>query len=128
MLITDPKGLYTINVDPVRKIVFETPVGSWTKEDYSEFHNTYVEKVKPTLGNSPWCLCTDVRKYKLSDIADEISRHADWMNENNLQYAAVIVDSAIVKMQINRAGGNKVVQQAFMTEKEADDWLKSKGF
>ncbi len=128
MLITDPKGLYTINVDPVRKIVFETPIGSWTKEDYNEFHEMYVEKIKPALGNSPWCLCTDLRKYKLSNIADEISRHAEWMKENKLQYAATIVDSAIVKMQMNRAGGDTITQQAFLTEKEADDWLKSKGF
>jgi hypothetical protein len=54
--------------------------------------------------------------------------HVEWMNKNKVTTIAVIVDSAIVKMQMNRAGGGKFDQQAFTDEKEDDAWLKSKGF
>lgn len=41
---------------------------------------------------------------------------------------AFIVESAIVKMQMNNAGAGTFQQQAFTDEKEAYEWLKSKGF
>lgn len=128
MLITHPKELYTIKYDSARKVVFEAPVGLWTKEDYAEYHSQFVNKIGPTIGKQPWAICTDLRKYKLSDLGDVINQHTEWLNENNVQYSALIVDSAIVKMQINRAVGGKIPQLAFMNEQEADNWLKTKGF
>ncbi len=128
MLITHPNGLYTINYDPARKVAYDVPVGLWTKEDYSEYHNQYVNKIQPAVGNQPWAVCTDLRKYKISDLADVMAQHVQWLADNNVKYSALIVDSAIVKMQTNRAVGSKIPQQAFLNEKEADEWLKSKGF
>lgn len=128
MLITEPNGKYTIKYDSTRKVVLEAPVGLWTKEDYAEYHSQFVNKIGPAVGKQDWAICTDLRKYKLSDLGDVISKHAEWMYQNNLKFIALIVDSAIVKMQINRAVAGKVPQQAFLDEKEAEDWLKSKGF
>lgn len=128
MLISNPKGLYTIKYDEARKVVFEAPVGLWTKEDYSEYHSQFENKLGPALGGKPWAICSDLRKYKISDLGDVMAKHTEWLGNNNLQYGAIIVDSAIVKMQINRAISSKFPQQAFLDEKEADEWLKSKGF
>jgi hypothetical protein len=128
MLITHPKGLYTIKYDSTRKIVYEAPVGLWTKEDYAEYHSQFENKIGPALGGQPWAICTDLRKYKISDLGDVIAKHTEWMQNNKLQYIALIVDSAIVKMQINRAVAGKVPQQAFLNEEEAETWLKSKGY
>lgn len=128
MLISNPKGLYTINYDPVRKLVKEAPIGLWTKEDYAEYHSQFENKIGPAVGNQPWAICSDLRKYKVSDLGDIMAKHTDWLADNNVQFGAVIVDSAIVKMQINRAISSKFTQQAFLTEEEAEEWLKSKGF
>ncbi len=128
MKITHPKCLYTINYDADKKIVFEEPVGLWTKEDYAEYHSQFENKIGPAVGNQSWAMVSDLRKYKMSDLGDVMAKHTEWLANNNLQVAAVIVDSAIVKMQINRAISTKFPQQAFLSEEEALTWLKSKGF
>lgn len=128
MLITNSKGLYTIKFDSTKNVAYEVPVGVWTKEDYIEYHSQFENKLGPALGNKPWAMISDLRKYKVSDLGDVMAKHGDWMANNNLQYSAVIVDSAIVKMQINRAMGSKFVQKAFLTEEEAVEFLKSNGF
>lgn len=128
MLINNPKGLYTINFDDKRKVVYEAPVGLWTKEEYAEYHSQFENKIGPATGNQSWAICSDLRKYKISDLGDIMGKHIEWLIENNCKYSALIVDSAIVKMQINRAVGGKLPQQAFLDDKEADEWLKSKGF
>lgn len=128
MLINNPKGLYTIKFDTGRKVVYEAPVGLWTKEEYVEYHGQFESKIGPATAGKPWSICSDLRKYKISDLGDIMAKHIEWMSANNCQFSALIVDSAIVKMQINRAVGGKIVQQAFLDDKEADEWLKSKGF
>lgn len=128
MMITHPKGLYSINYDADKRVVYEAPVGLWTKEDYEEYHSQFVDKIGPALSKQPWVIVSDLRKYKMSDLGDVMAKHTEWLAENNLQYGAVIVDSAIVKMQINRAISSKFLQQAFLNEDEAMAWLKTKGF
>lgn len=128
MEIKDSKGLYTLKFDSARKVLFEAPVGLWTRDEYVEYHSQFENKIGPAAAKQPWSICSDLRKYKMSDLGDVMAKHMDWLASNNVQYSAVIVDSAIVKMQVNRASGSKVQQQAFLTEEEASDWLKSKGF
>lgn len=128
MLITNPNGLYTIEYDSTRKVVFEAPVGLWKKEDYAEYHDQFVNKIGPAIGKQPWAICSDLRKYKISDLGDVMAKHVEWLAENNVQYSAMVVDSAIVKMQINRAVGSQIPQQAFLSVEEAKEWLQSKGF
>lgn len=128
MTITHPKGLYTIKVDTARKIVHEAPVGLWTKEEYQEYHQQYEQKVAPLITKEPWAILCDMTKYKMSDLGDVLAKHADWLANNNCKMTAMVVDSAIVKMQINRAVSGKIAQQAFTSVDEADAWLKTKGF
>lgn len=128
MIINDEKGLYKINFDEKRKIAYETPVGLWTVEDYKKYHNDYVTKVGPILGGKSWAKCVDVRQYKTSDIGEEMAKHVDWMMKNGATHTAIIVESAIVKMQINKAAAGSFNQQAFTDEVEANEWLKSEGF
>ncbi len=127
MEVKGPRDLYTIKFDGTRKIAYEVPVGLWTKEDYQTYHNDYVSKVGP-LTNGKWAKCVDLRKYKPSDITDEINKHSQWMANTGCNTVAFIVESAITKMQMNRAGAGGFQQQAFTEETEADAWLKSKGF
>jgi|BioPla2DNA2_1021312.scaffolds.fasta_scaffold63385_2 hypothetical protein len=127
MEIKGPRGLYTIRYDAVRKICYEVPVGLWTKEDYQIYHNDYVSKIGPLL-NGKWAKIVDLRQYKTSDITEEINKHSKWMMSTGCNTLAFIVESAIVKMQMNNAGAGTFQQQAFTDEKEAYEWLKSKGF
>lgn len=128
MFISHPRGLYTIMVDTTRRIVYEAPLGVWSKEDYMEYHSLYLNVIVPTLGNGAWSICTDLRKYRMSDLDDIMKLHIDWLSENNVKYGAIIVDSAMVKIQIDKAISSKIMQQAFLEEAEADAWLKSIGF
>ncbi len=128
MFISHPRGLYTIMVDTSRRIVYEAPVGVWTKEDYREYHNLYINVIVPTLGEGGWSLCTDLRKYRMSDVDEDVNNHIEWLREKNVQYSGMIVDSAIIKMQMDKIMKTRIPQQTFLDEAEADMWLKSNGY
>lgn len=128
MILIHPKGLYSINYYIDKKMVYEVPIGIWTRSDYEEYHNQFIHNIGPTISKEPWVLVTDLRKYKLSDLTDVMSDHTDWLAKNNLKYAAIVLDTPIIKMQINRAVSTKFPQQAFFGEEEAVAWLKTKGF
>lgn len=128
MQISCPQGKYTIKYDSARRVSYETPIGFWTKEDYQRYHNDYVSQIGPLVKGKTWAKYVDLRNYKPSDISDEINKHAEWMNKSGCNTTAIMVASAIVKMQMNRAGSGHVQQQAFTDENEADAWLKSQGF
>lgn len=128
MNIKDLKGKYTLEVDASRSICYEVPMGLWDKDDYERYHNDYVTKVAAQFGGKKWAICTDLRNYKTSNISDAMNAHAEWAANNGLSCAAFIVDSAIVKMQMNRATSGKLTQQAFTDINEAKEWLKSQGF
>ncbi len=128
MQIKDSKGLYVIDFDVNKRIAFERNIGLWSKEDYLRYHNEYVTKITPLLAGKPWAKLVDITEYKTSDIADVMAKHADWMLKNNAKYAAIIVSSAIAKMQLNMVVSGKFEQKAFDTQAEAMEWLSSKGF
>lgn len=128
MLLRSLKGIYTINYDEDKRIVFEESIGHWRREDYEEYHKQFVNLIGPAIGNQPWALVSDLRKYEMSDLDDIMIKHTEWLALNNLQYAAAIVDSTYVKMQINKAIFIKFPQQIFSNEEEAMAWLKLKGF
>lgn len=129
MLIKDSQGKYTIEVDKARKIVKETPMGLWKKEDVDRFHNDYASKVMPQLGAAKsWAIISDLRDYKTSSVVEELKNHVMWKVEKGLHRAAIIVDSAITKMQMKRTGGTAMEPMPFTSEQEASDWLKEQGF
>lgn len=128
MQIKDSSGLYVIDFDVNKRISVEKNMGLWSKEDYLRYHNDYVTKIGPLLGGKPWAKLVDITEYKTSDIADVMAKHAEWMLQNNARYAAIIVSSAIAKMQVNMVVSGKFEQKAFSTQAEAIEWLKSQGF
>jgi hypothetical protein len=128
MTIQSPSGKYTTTYDPARKVVIEQPVGAWTLEDFNAYNEEFSSKIISTIKMQPWSLLCDMSKYVISDLGNSISERVDWLASVNVQYAAMVVDSAAVKMQMNRASGNKIPTQAFTSREEANDWLKSKGF
>ena len=125
MRIQDAKGLYIIDFDATKMVAYEKISGSWTKEDYLRYHSEYVSKVGPILGGKSWVKLSDIREYKTSDIADAMEAHTTWMKKTNLKGVAVLVSSAIIKMQLNRASAGQILQKAFDNEKEAAEWLNS---
>jgi hypothetical protein len=128
MIIKDVKGKYTLEVDATRRICYETPIGLWDKDDYERYHNDYVSKVAPQFTGKKWAVCTDLKNYKTSNISDAMGAHAEWAAKNGLSCGAFIVESAVVKMQMNRATTGKLTQQAFTDLNEAKEWLKSQGY
>lgn len=129
MLIKDVKGMYTIEVDKSRKLVKETPLGLWKKEDVERFHNDYMSKVVPQLaGAKEWAILSDLRQYKTSNVVAELQNHVMWKVEKGLNRAAIVVDSAINKMQMKRTGGTAMEPMPFTSVEEASDWLKGEGF
>lgn len=128
MVINDLKGMYTLTLDKGRRVVYEVNKGIWTKDDIARFQSDYEKIGKEFFDGKPWAAVCDLRDYKTSSIADEITEHTNWKVKNGLKYGAILVSSAIVKMQLNRTTGGIVTQQAFTEDKEADEWLKSQGY
>ncbi len=128
MIINDEKKMYTLNFDEKRRIMYETiKNGVWTKEDFKRFEGDYM-KIKNILNEKPWSKFCDLRNYKVSGISEELTAFSGWMAENNLKAIATIVDNAVTLVQMNKAGVGKFAIKATLTEKEADEWLKSQGF
>jgi hypothetical protein len=127
-MIKDTKGKYILEVDVNKRICFENPIGLWDKEDYARYHNEYVTQIASQFKGKNWAVCTDLRQYKTSDISDSMNEHAIWATQNGLTHCAYIVESAIIKMQMNRATKGKMEQQAFTDIDEAKAWLASQGF
>ena len=70
-----------------------------------------------------------MRIYKLTDSQNELGEFVQYCTDNGMAHAALIVSSAIVKMQMNRVGKNVgVTPVAFTDEKEAEDYLKTAGY
>lgn len=129
MIIKDEKGLYTLHVDTSRNVVREANVGFWQKEDFQRFQKDYETKVAPLFKGKKWAKYSDLRTYKTSDIGNEIAAHLVWAKNNGFTCAAMMVESAIIKRQMNNSAPDPdIVLMAFTDEKEADEWLKAQGF
>ncbi len=126
--IQSPSGKYVTTYDPARKIVTEEVMGVWTEEDFKSYNQEFLSKIVSAIKMQPWCLLSDTSKYVISDLGNSVTERSEQLASLNLQHVAIVVNSAAVKMQMNRAVGNKLSMQAFTTKEEANDWLKSKGF
>lgn len=128
MEIVDSKGKYKIKVDTARRISWETNIGVWAQEDLDRFQNDYAVKILPLLKGKDWAISSDVRQYKTSPI--DMDKHVAWKNANGAKLGVIIVESAVVKLQINKAsaGSKGFTVQAVINEEEASEWLASKGF
>jgi hypothetical protein len=129
MIIKDANGKYELKVDQARGIVYESFDGLLKGEDINNLHNDYVNKIYPLIKGKKWVKVSDMTGYKTSNIVDESDTHLAWCVANGMVPGAIIVESAIVKMQMNRASKNSdSAPTAFTTVAEADSWLKTKGF
>lgn len=131
MIIKDINGMYELTVDTSKRIVYEKPNGLWTVDDYLRMHSEYVNKIFPLLKGKTWVKCSDLRDYKTSNIVSEANNHLTACVENGFIGGAIIVDSPIVKMQMNRASkdtGLKLGPVAFTDPKEAEQWIASQQF
>jgi hypothetical protein len=128
MEIRSTTGKYVTSYDPTRKVVCEQPMGTWTEADFKAYNEEFFNKIVSPIKGQPWVLLCDMSKYVISDLGGSLSERIDYLASANLQYGAMVVNSATLKMQMNRAAGSKIKTQAFSTREEADAWLKSKGF
>lgn len=129
MIVKDVQGKYEMDINSQRGVVFETISGFWTLDDIQRYHQDYMNKVIPAMKNKKWAKCSDVRTYKASNITDELNKNMAVYAQNGLVGGALIVDSAIVKMQLSRSTKNIGLDPIpFDNLKEADEWLKSQGY
>lgn len=128
--ITDTEGLYELVVDISRRVVFQThKKGLFTAEALKRLDNYYKKNVIPLLTGKKWAKHCDLREYTLGNIADEMNAHNKYCIENGMTDVALIVDSPIVKMQMNRGGiAVSLAPTAFTDTAESDTWLKEKGY
>ena len=129
MIIKDVQGKYELDINSQRGVVFEVISGFWTLDDIQRYHQDYMTKVIPAMKNKKWAKCSDVRTYKASNITDELNKNMGVYAQNGLVGGAMIVESAIVKMQLSRSTKNIGLDPVpFDNLKEADEWLKSQGY
>lgn len=129
MLIKDIQDLYELKVDVTRRIVYEKFKGMFTKEAVSRIQNDYATKILPLFKDKKWAKYCDMRDYRLANSQDELNAFVQYCTDNGMAHAALIVESAIVKMQMNRVGRNVGVNPvAFTDENEAEAYLKECGY
>lgn len=129
MLIKDVNGKYEMEVNTQRNILFEKIMGLWNADDIERYHKDCMAKVLPAFKGSKWAKCCDMRDYKTSSITEELNKKMAMYAQNGLVGGAIIVDSAIVKMQLSRSTKSIGLEPVpFDSVEEADKWLKSQGF
>lgn len=126
MVIKDAKGMYIIQVDKINRIVYEYIEGHFEKYDYLRYHNDYMENILPIIGKHPWAKCVDLKRYKISDITEEMCMHNNWENENGLAVLIAIVDNSIVKLQFKKKSNPSIL--IVQSLEEAKKHLKFMGF
>lgn len=129
MIIKDVNGKYEMELDTQRGILFEKIMGLWSADDIERYHQDCMAKVIPAFKDRKWAKCSDVRDYKTSSITEELNKKMAVYAQHGLMGGAIIVDSAIVKMQLSRSTKSMGMEPVpFDNIEEADKWLKSQGF
>lgn len=129
MHIIDKKGMYSIEVDVERRIVYERINGYFSKKDMERYHNDYIDNVLLLLEiDKPWAIITDLRYYRASNINEDLYVHVNWKVKHNLNKAAVVSESSFTKFQMRRVGEETIEPSFFNSIEEADNWLRVQGF
>ena len=128
MKVTDEKGMYTIEVNTKGTVVKEKQSGAWNSDDYKRYQKDYESKIAPLLKGKKWAKCCDLSDYKMSMIVEDMAQHVKWASLAGLTTGAIIVSSIVVKMQMKRGDAGLTSPEAFVTEKEALDYLSAQGF
>jgi len=128
MKVTDVKGMYTLEVNTKGTIVKEKQSGAWKSEDMKRYQKDYESKIAPLLKGKKWAKCCDLIDYKMSMIVEDMAQHVKWATDAGLTSGAIIVSNIVVKMQMKRGDAGLTSPEAFVTEKEALDYLSAQGF
>jgi hypothetical protein len=123
---------YEFTIIPERKLIKEKNFGLWTREVATQYYKDYKEAVKSLLGK-PWAELVDLSEWKVSEqeVVKIVGRHLKWSKENGLQASANIIPGPLERLQARRMlqeGGITDMSEIFETEKEALEWLRSRGF
>ena len=88
--------------------------------------------VKPLIGK-PWARLNDLSNWKTAseEVIDVIGELLQWCIENNMVHSVYIIDNPITYGQLMRMvsrGKARDISKTFRTRKEAEKYLKEKGF
>lgn len=130
MVIKDKEGLYEIRVDTQTNIVYQIHnKGLFTAEAVKRLDDDYRTKVIPLLEGKKWAKLCDLRNYQMTSNVDEMNAHNVYCIEHGMAVGALVMDSAVLKLQMNRSGkAIGVAPNVFSSVEEAEEWLKSQGF
>lgn len=129
MKIVDAGGMYELEVDVRRGVVYQTPRGFWKEEDALRFIADMKTKVIPPLQNRKWVVISDVREYKVSSITELLNELVLYSQQHGQVGGGIIVESALVKMQLLRSTKSTDIPPVVFTGKdEAETWLKEQGY
>ncbi|AJY74212.1 hypothetical protein [Paenibacillus beijingensis] len=129
MKIVDSKEMYVLNVDVPRGVVYQKPRGFWKEEDALRFVEDMKTKVIPLLEKKKWVVISDVREYKVSSITEILNELIAYSHQKGQVGGGIIVESALVKMQLTRSTkSSEIAPVVFTSEEEAEAWLKEQGY
>ena len=130
MVIKDKEGLYEIRVDTQTNIVYQIHnKGLFTAEAVKRLDNDYRTKVIPLLEGKKWAKLCDLRNYQMTSNVDEMNAHNAYCIEHGMVAGALVMDSAVLKLQMSRSGkAVNLEPNIFSSVEEAEKWLKSQGF
>jgi len=130
MEIKDSQHKFLFRLDQQRNILYYEQIGIWSVEDFDRFYDKYKEMVK-YINKKPWAVLDNLKGYKPStQVTPEMMNSiVNLAIENGISCAAILLESATLKMQLNRSNSEKRVQITYFDdEEEAFQWLESKGF
>jgi len=120
---------YEIKADLERGIVYENFKGMFTKEVIASMEKDYKTKILPHLRGKKWAKYCDMRNYKMANAKDELNAFVGDCMKNGMAHAAIIVESAVVKLTMNNVGNTVGVKPvAFTEENEAKAYLDQCGY
>ncbi|MFL0253258.1 hypothetical protein ACJDT4_22890 [Clostridium neuense] len=128
-VIKDKEGKYELKADPIKNRLYQTTVGLWKEADIERFTEDVMDKMIPVFKGHKWACVTDVRQFKASAISEKLNNLLETCKSKGFFGGAIIVDSAVVKMQLNMASKKSgLAQKAFTDTKECEEWLDSQGY
>ena len=121
------------DVDADRKLVTAKIYGIWKEETAREYHDEYMEAVKPLLNKGNWAKLTNLSNWKSSypEIVEIIGEHMRWCVDNKAEYSVFVIENPTTRSQLKRmikSGKVEKRSKLFKTLKEADDFLRSVGY
>lgn len=104
---------------------------AWNYEAIVEWGNEF-KKIILQLNTKPWACLVDLTEWELGtpDTRVYLSEFYSWLNNQNLQYLAVVFGSSIQKdiLQKTYVILSNVDKKYCSNIQEANDWLNSVGF